>query len=236
MKYFLHFIVAWWKSLPEISEGVKIKSGPGFKKKRKRKKDEEPTEIDLHESVTHTWKGAHRVLNTRGLSVHYTIAKDGTIRQHADPIKYYCLHAGGKHNKNSVAIEIINRYYGKKGAEGVIKAVWAHKKYYRLPTRAQCESTWKLLHWLDIQFDTNLLQWPSVKVSGNRFKWGRMKEIELDPGVKAHHRWHHADALFIEHCTLIRHLGYSKDIAYDLTVTHASSGDRITDLPPEVER
>ena len=236
MKFFLHSLLFWWKSLPEIAEGVKIKTGPGFKAKKKRKADREPTEIVLHESVTRTWKGAHRVLAKRELSVHYTVARDGTVRQHVDPAKYYCLHAGGRHNKNSVAIEVINRYYGKKGAEGVIKTRWAHKRYYILATPEQCESTWKLIQWLDIQFDTALMQWPSVRVSGNRFKWGRMKEIELDPGVKAHHRWHHADALFIEHYTLVRHLGYTADQAYAFTVTSASSGKRVTNLPPEVER
>lgn len=50
----------------------------------------------------------HRTLATRRLSIHFTIAQDGSVMQHADPVGTVCSHAGGTMNGRSVGIEITN--------------------------------------------------------------------------------------------------------------------------------
>tara|TARA_R110002020_G_scaffold264832_1_gene479581 strand:- start:9653 stop:10333 length:681 start_codon:yes stop_codon:yes gene_type:complete len=220
-----------WLTKLSLAYGIDIIKSKGFRKKLKRK--EEPIEIVLHESVTSTWKTAYKVLNKRKLSVHFTVEKDGVIRQHVDPVKYYTIHAGGKHNKNSVSIEVINRYYGKKNRDDVIKTCWAHKKYYILPPLDQCEAVWQLCLWLDVQFESDLLDWPCTDLY--RFKWGRNKPNSHKRGIKAHHRWHHSDGLFIEHYTLMRFRGYKPKYAYRFTIESAESGNRVTDLPKPQE-
>jgi hypothetical protein len=229
------FDVIFDRFLPEIADGFRVQKGPGFSKRYKRRKGREPTEIVLHESVTSSWKSAHSVLKRRKLSVHYTIERDGVVRQHVDPFKYYCVHAGGKHNRPSIAIEVINSYYGSRAKQGqeVIDASWAHKKRYILPTREQVESVWRLICWLDVQFDTDLRKFPAVV--DDSFRWGRKKDIEREPGIKAHHRWHHADGLFIEHYCVVRSRGYSATGAYDITLGAASAKKRTTTLPEAKE-
>ena len=54
-----------------------------------------------------------RVLNKRGISVHFCIDNDGTIYQLTD-MNNACWHAGSKKwNHNSVGVEISNAYYLK---------------------------------------------------------------------------------------------------------------------------
>lgn len=50
----------------------------------------------------------HRTLSTRRLSIHFTVAQDGSVMQHADPTGTVCSHAGGTMNGVSVGIEIAN--------------------------------------------------------------------------------------------------------------------------------
>ena len=57
-------------------------------------------------------KSCARVLNNRGLSVHFLIDNDGTIYQICD-INHMCFHAGSKVNKTSIGVEIANAYYPK---------------------------------------------------------------------------------------------------------------------------
>ena len=54
-----------------------------------------------------------RVLNRRGVSVHFCIDNDGTIYQMVD-MNHACWHAGSKKwNHSSVGVEISNAYYPK---------------------------------------------------------------------------------------------------------------------------
>ncbi len=53
-----------------------------------------------------------RVLNRRGLSVHFVIDNDGTIYQLCD-LNHLCFHAGSKVNPVSIGVEIANAYYPK---------------------------------------------------------------------------------------------------------------------------
>lgn len=182
--------------------------------------------VVLHESVTWTVADCVKVLNRRGLSVHYIVDVDGAVTQHA-PETRACRHAGSPYNHRAIAVEVINRYYGEHARDGqlVIDAVWAHKGRYIMPPRDQLEATHELVVEVRARHDL-----PAIYPSGDGpFSWGR-----ADVGaatVSAHHRWHHADALVPEHYCQLRDLGLGPHTAYDLTLEAASSGRRRTALP-----
>lgn len=228
-------LLQWWRSLPR--DRFQIVPGKGWPRKNVRKRKSEPDQVVIHESVTSSREAAHSVLTRRGLSVEYTVERDGSVHQHvADVADTRCIHAGGKHNARSVAIEVINEYYGKRANDGdeVLQCAWAHKKRYIMPTAEQLESVWRLLCHLDTVFETDLRRFPGI-VDG-RFRWGRLKDKAGEPGTMAHHRWHHADGLFPEHYCVARDLGYAPADALRMTREAATSGKRWTELPPEVDQ
>jgi N-acetyl-anhydromuramyl-L-alanine amidase AmpD len=55
----------------------------------------------------------HRVLSDRGLSIHFTIDREGVILQYADPGRVVCSHAGRSLNDISWGVEVVN--YGAVG-------------------------------------------------------------------------------------------------------------------------
>jgi len=58
-------------------------------------------------------KSCAKILNRRGISVHFCIDNDGTIYQLAD-LQHACWHAGNRQiNRSSVGVEISNAYYLK---------------------------------------------------------------------------------------------------------------------------
>lgn len=205
-------------------------------------------EIVLHESVTHTRDEAVRVLVKKGCGVHFIVDQHGSVTKHVD-VKSACAHSEGfgkpsLHNERSIAIEIVNPYYGGLAhkTDTVIDAVWAHKGRYVVPPLTQLESVWQLMlqHTYNPLFEVIEpglvpLVFPGVqrswKVGPRRFVWGRIKTHEV-PGIMAHHRWYHADGLFPEHYCLLRSLGEPAQKAYDKTITAASSGKRATSIPP----
>lgn len=110
-------------------------------KSRPRRGGPRPTEIVVHESVTTSAAKTMAVLSAKGYGVHFMVDLDGTITQHVD-VARATAHAGGKHNDQSVGIEIVNPYYGSRALPGqqVIEAPWAHKGLYAVPFSAQVES------------------------------------------------------------------------------------------------
>jgi len=230
----LNHIRQWWNALPRTNL-LSIVKGKGWPRKNVRRRTKEPTEIVLHESCSRSRKGTHRVLKRRGLSVEYTVDREGVVHEHANPETHSCKHAGGKHNRRSVAIEVLNRYYGKhaKPDETVIKTCWAHRKLYILPTRRQCEAVWQLVVHLDVLFETDLRRFPGVV--DDQFRWGRSKHAAKAPGVKAHHRWHHADALFAEHYCACRDRGMISAEAYSWSKIAAGALKRTTGMPDHDE-
>jgi len=190
-------------------------------------------QVVIHESVTSSRATTVRVLEARGLSVHYIVDRVGSVTQHA-PLADQCAHAGGKHNRRSVAVEVVNRYYGSQGDGGEpdIAAVWAHRGWYILPTIQQCEAVWLLLVDVHERIATIPLTFPGV-IKGS-FAWGRLplvQRLRVPPGIMAHHRTGHADGLFPEHYCVLRALDFSSLAAYRLTVEAASSGRRSTPIP-----
>ena len=72
----------------------------------------EPKVFVNHWDVCLDSKMCQRVLNNRGLSVHFLIDNDGTIFQTCD-IQHICYHAGKKVNPHSIGVEVANAYYLK---------------------------------------------------------------------------------------------------------------------------
>lgn len=195
-------------------------------KGRKRKKPLD--QVVFHESVTRG--SAIGILKRRKLSINYEISPAGVIVEHCPPERR-TAHAGGAHNARSVGVEHVSRYYGKAARDGemVIPARWAHKGKYIVPPQVQCESSWRLTRWLCIAYDIPFA-WPGLEHDDKDFRWGRIKDHD-QPGIMAHHRWAHADALFFEYYCLLRYGGMERQDAYEAAIRSASSGLRVTSLP-----
>ena len=110
-----YFDIDWPKVvLPFMKGGMKLTKG--YKKVVEQRK---PTNFVCHWDVCLNSKSCHRVLQNRGLSVHFLIDNDGTIYQLLD-MNHIAYHAGGsKWNANSIGVEISNAYYPK------------HQKWYK---------------------------------------------------------------------------------------------------------
>ncbi|MCB9604871.1 MAG: N-acetylmuramoyl-L-alanine amidase, partial [Sandaracinus sp.] len=108
-------------------------------------------ELVIHETVTRNVDSTIAVLKKRGLSVHLVMGADGALTQHGDLATDILWHAS-QHNGPSFGVEVVNPYYPsylKPGLpwERVIKAPWAHKGEYVLPTPAQAEAVAALVRW-----------------------------------------------------------------------------------------
>ena len=82
--------------------------------------DRKPTMFINHWDVCLNSHSCGKVLNRRGLSIHYTIDNDGTIRQHLDT-QHAAWHAGRKCNLKSIGVEISNAYYVDKYQKWYVK-------------------------------------------------------------------------------------------------------------------
>lgn len=200
-------------------------------------------QIVLHESVTNTREACITVLANRSLSIHFSVDRDGSVEQHL-PVEKAGAHAEGfgkpsLHNECSISVEIINRYYGEyaKPDQEVISTVWAHKSKYIVPTQPQCESVWVLVQNLCSDYQIPFV-FPGVSrklfVGPEQFNWGRITKHEV-PGIMAHHRWAHADALFPEHYCVLRSRGLNPTDAFAQTKLAAASGQRATTLPKAIK-
>lgn len=194
--------------------------------------------IVLHESVTNTRDDCVSVLMRKHLGVHLIVDRDGSITQHA-PLTAACAHAEGfgkpsLHNERSVAIEVINRYYGDhaKASDLVIDAPWAHLGRYIVPTAIQLDALWFAVQDVVKKCDLRY-EFPGLRrillIGPKRFTWGRLSKHEV-PGILAHHRWAHADGLVPEFYCLMRWLGHDPGTAYDLTIDAAKSPSRRTTI------
>lgn len=189
-------------------------------------------QIVIHESVTSSRASTLAVLRARKpvpLSVHYIVDRDGSVTQHA-PIEEACVHAG-RLNGRSVAIEVVNRYYGRYADDGqqVIDAVWAHRGRYIVPPLVQCEAVWGVVEDVLGSHATIPSVFPGVTDAG--FRWGRLplvQRVRVPAGIIAHQRTDHADGLFLEHYCWQRAHDRSPALAWKRTLEAASSGLRVT--------
>lgn len=209
-----------------------IKQGAPFKSWKRPASAPQATEIVIHESVTTSVSNTVKVLQGKGLGVHYIVDRDGSVTQHV-PLTHYAAHAGYGHNLPSIAIEVVNAYYPSKApAQAKIKAAWAHKGEYILPTPLQCEAVWGLVKALCDTLKIKL-DFPGADLRSGTFRWGRIGSHLNVGGVMAHHRWDHADGLFVEHYCVLRSRGYAPEEAFGLTLVAAQNvpAIRVTRLP-----
>lgn len=161
---------------------------------------EDVTEIVIHESVTLSHQSTVETLMRRGGGVHFIIAADGTVAQHADVLTR--LSHASQHNSNSVGIEIVNPYYPRWLRDGlpwrdVIDAPWAHEGEYVLPTPAQLEAVSQLIDWLTSAKSGLKIPRRWLGLSGSKFALGRVPAAERpSKGVLAHTYFNHADGGF----------------------------------------
>jgi len=99
-----------WPKVKLFFEGDGLKLSKGF---RKHSGERNPSFFVCHWDVCLNSKTCHRVLEKRGISVHFAIDNDGTIYQFMD-MNDVAYHAGGKTwNAKSIGVEIANAYYPK---------------------------------------------------------------------------------------------------------------------------
>ena len=126
-----YYDIDWPKVvLPFMKGGMKLTKG--YKKVVEKRT---PTNFVCHWDVCLSSKSCFKVLQNRGLSVHFLIDNDGTIYQILD-INHIAYHAGSrKWNSNSIGVEIANAYYPKhqkwyvKNGFGE-RPIWKEKKVH----------------------------------------------------------------------------------------------------------
>jgi len=104
-----YFPIDWPKvKLFFEADGLKLTKGL-----RKHVGERNPSFFVCHWDVCLSSKTCHRVLEKRGISVHFAIDNDGTIYQFMD-MNDVAYHAGGRTwNNKSIGVEIANAYYPK---------------------------------------------------------------------------------------------------------------------------
>ena len=99
-----------WPKVKLFFEADGLKLTKGFKK---HEGERNPSFFVCHWDVCLNSKTCHKVLEKRGISVHFAIDNDGTIYQFMD-MNDIAWHAGGKTwNDKSIGVEIANAYYPK---------------------------------------------------------------------------------------------------------------------------
>jgi peptidoglycan hydrolase-like protein with peptidoglycan-binding domain len=104
-----YFPIDWPKvKLFFEADGLKLTKGL-----RKHVGERNPSFFVCHWDVCLSSKTCHKVLEKRGISVHFAIDNDGTIYQFMD-MNDVAYHAGGRTwNNKSIGVEIANAYYPK---------------------------------------------------------------------------------------------------------------------------
>jgi hypothetical protein len=99
-----------WPKVKLFFEGDGLKLTKGL---RKHVGERKPSFFVCHWDVCLSSKTCHKVLEKRGISVHFAIDNDGTIYQFMD-MNDVAYHAGGRTwNNKSIGVEIANAYYPK---------------------------------------------------------------------------------------------------------------------------
>jgi hypothetical protein len=115
-KYIVHngsFIEIDWQDVVLWDEKGGFKADADSYYNYAGKEDRKPTMFVNHWDVCLSSESCAKVLNRRGISVHFLIDNDGTIYQMLDT-QHGAWHAGHTHgNKKGVGVEISNAYYTK---------------------------------------------------------------------------------------------------------------------------
>ena len=201
------------------------------------------TELVVHETVTTSVASTIDVLQHRGLSVHLILGPDGVFTQHGDLASEVLWHAGPVHNGPSFGVEVVNPYYPSYLKPGlpwdrVIKAPWAHKGEYVLPTPAQAEAVAALVRWTTSASTPGIAVprvWPGLR--DGRFALGLVPAAAKAPlpGVLAHQYFGHADgSMLVLYAWLRLEAGLAPDVAFEEAVKRATGVRRadVRDLLP----
>ncbi|OQX69643.1 MAG: hypothetical protein B6A08_04525 [Sorangiineae bacterium NIC37A_2] len=196
----------------------------------------------MHETVTRSVDSTIAVLKKRGLSVHLVMDADGALTQHGDLATDILWHAS-QHNGASFGVEVVNPYYPSYLKPGlpwsrVIKAPWAHKGEYVLPTPAQAEAVAALVRWATSAPAPGIAVprvWPGLR--DGRFALGLVDAAAKAPlpGVLAHQYFGHADgSMLVLYAWLPIEAGLAPDIAFEEAVKRATGVRRadVRDLLP----
>jgi peptidoglycan hydrolase-like protein with peptidoglycan-binding domain len=148
-----------WDKVLLWSDYDGLKLNKGFRVNSNRK----PTMFVNHWDVCLNSESCVRVLNKRGISVHFCVDNDGTIYQLLDTSNI-AWHAGGKSwNNSSIGVEISNAYYPKyqnwykKNGFGE-RPVWKNKKVHG---KTQPD----FLGFYDVQIEALKALWQAVSVA-----------------------------------------------------------------------
>lgn len=204
-------------------------------------------EVVVHESVTRSEKATIHVLKKKRkgvkLGIHFTVAADGQVFQHADLLDR--MNDAGVHNPAEVGIEVTNPFYPRNLTrrtpwERVIDAPWADGGAYVVPLPEQAESTAQLLRWL-IGYTEGPIQIPDVWVGRNvefeenetmamaRIPQGKKRR----PGVWAHTYWGHSDGSWpVLYAWLRLCAGVDAARAYEWAISLATGVQDFVDLGP----
>lgn len=184
-----------------------------------------------HEPVTTSHEQTLESLANDGLGVHFSVDRDGTIRQHADTA-LVVWHAD-EANDRSVAVECEWGYLPDYEPNArVIETPWAWKGRYAVPPMEQCEAFFQLLQWL--KFDLGL-RWTPNWLEGDPYPW-RTVGMNFRGGFVSHGHLarDRSDCLFQIHAALAREAGFDTDEAYERTIEAAKAGGETTlHLPAE---
>ena len=235
------FIVSGVATCPIDGLAVRTFAEDGVHRFASKGKRVRAVELVIHETVTRSVDSTLAVLKKRGLSVHLVMGPDGALTQHGDLATDILWHAG-QHNGASFGVEVVNPYYPSYLKPGlpwsrVIKAPWAHKGEYVLPTPAQAEAVAALVRWATSAPASGIAvprAWPGLR--DGRFALGLVAAAEKPvPGVLAHQYFGHADgSLLVLYAWLRLEAGLSADAAFEEAVKRATAVRRadVRDLLP----
>ena len=190
-----HFIPIKWNKVVLWDEKEGFKSKKGSYTDNTGKPDRKPTMFVNHWDVCLSSASCAKILNKRGISVHFLIDNDGTIYQMLDT-QHIAWHAGIPRyeggNKKGIGVEISNAYYTKYQS-------WYEKHNYG--PRPLQEDAWvhgrKLETFLDfypIQLEALKALWKAVHLGiGIPLEYPTNAEGFIDTGVNVecqHGRYH----------------------------------------------
>jgi hypothetical protein len=155
------FVEIEWPRVVLWSESGGLKMKPGTYYDYSGKPDRKPEIFVNHWDVCLSSESCVKVLNRRGISVHFLIDNDGTIYQILDT-QHGAWHAGNVHgNKRGIGVEISNAYYTKYqdwyvkngfGKRPIQDTGWVHGKkldpfldFYPVQIEA-LKALWKAIH------------------------------------------------------------------------------------------
>lgn len=175
----------------------------------------------LHESVTTSVAATIRVLEAKrrrngyDYGVHFTLAADGHIHQHNDPVQHRLVHAN-QLNDSSAGIEITNPYNPKFGGAPWTTVIpgpwWCWKprnaaKVYTLPTPAQLRAVAPLCRLLAEACPDLPLDFPTRALDRRHSRIDRWSDgAKPAPGIVAHRDFaSHADGRYPLEYVIARH-------------------------------